>query len=122
MLANLYRIPCLSLVLSLLTMEERPAIFVTRLSRSETMSRRSQPRVTDHALVRFLERAGGMPIESVRRSLEDSLRRAAMAAASVGECDYTVKADGLKYRVRDGHVVTVIPTHGTPAYVKRPHR
>lgn len=64
--------------------------------------------ITDHALVRFLSRAGGHPIEKLRASLVASLARAADAAASLGLTDYRIVADGLEYVVRDGKVVTII--------------
>lgn len=33
-------------------------------------------RVSDHALLRFIERAGGLDVESVRAALQGSLKRA----------------------------------------------
>ena len=65
--------------------------------------------VSDHALVRFLERAGGLDIEALRERLTISLTRAADAAAALGVIDFTVKADGLDYLVCAGVVVTVLP-------------
>lgn len=69
-------------------------------------------RVSDHALVRFLERAGGFEIEAIRTAIESSLRRANNKAAEIGSVDYEVRADGLRYVVRDNVVVTVTPIEG----------
>lgn len=64
-------------------------------------------RVTDHALVRFLERAGGLDVEGLRASIAASLERAATAAALLGADEVDVHADGLVYVVRDGTVITI---------------
>lgn len=69
--------------------------------------------VSDHALVRFLERAGGFDVEALRERLTASLSRAAQAAAALGAADFTVKADGLSYLVCGGIVVTVLPGDAT---------
>jgi len=68
-------------------------------------------RISDHALVRFLERAGGLDVEELRARLANSLARAHHAANSVDANDYLIKADGLVYVVRrapEGHAVTTI--------------
>lgn len=66
-------------------------------------------RVSDHALVRFLDRAGGLDVEGVRAALEQALERARQHANRLGARSYDVKADGLTYRVRSGTVVTIVP-------------
>lgn len=66
-------------------------------------------RVSDRALVRFLERAGGYDVEGLRAGLERSLERAHSAAASIGVRDHLILADGLAYVVRNGTVSTVLP-------------
>ena len=40
----------------------------------------SAPGITDHALLRFLERAGGLDVEGLRLTLGSSLTRAHSAA------------------------------------------
>lgn len=65
-------------------------------------------RVSDHALVRFLDRAGVTGVEAVRVSLAASLERAALTADALDRTEYTVRADGLTYVVRNGVVVTVL--------------
>ena len=71
--------------------------------------RRSIVRVSDHALLRFVERAGGLDIEALRAALEASLKRAVDAAGKVDADEYVVVADGLRYVVRFGIVVTITP-------------
>jgi hypothetical protein len=68
----------------------------------------TRPRISDHALVRFLERAGGLDVEDLRGRLESSLERAHTAARSISEADYLIKADGLTYVVRGELVSTVL--------------
>jgi hypothetical protein len=64
--------------------------------------------VSDHALLRFLERAAGMNIDELRGKLNDSLARAHTAARSLSDCDYLIKADGLIYVVRGDTVTTIV--------------
>lgn len=65
-------------------------------------------RVSDHALVRFLDRAGGLDVEGLRTTIEFGLERADIAARRLRIRSYDVKADGLVYRVRAGTLVTVL--------------
>jgi hypothetical protein len=76
-------------------------------------------RVSDHALVRFLDRAGGLDVETVREHLAVSLGRAALAADRIGLASYVIVADGLRYVVDNGTLVTVLvdgkpPRRGGP--------
>lgn len=66
-------------------------------------------RVTDHAMVRFLERAGGVEVEALRLQIEASLERAHSAARAMSEHDYLVRVDGLIFVVRGEAVTTVLP-------------
>lgn len=70
--------------------------------------------ISDHALLRFLERGGGLDIEALRLQLTVSLARAHSAARSVADCDYLIKADGMIYVVR-GETVTTILDDKAPA-------
>lgn len=72
--------------------------------------------ISDHALVRFMERCGGLDVEALREAIARSLERATVAAALIGGEDYTIRVDGLIYRVRSGVVVTVV----NPAIPKEP--
>lgn len=76
-------------------------------------------RVCDHALLRFIERVGGLDTEGLRLHLEGSLNRAVSAAGSIGSKEMTVVADGLKYVIVNGVVVTVL---GPNMPTKRPKR
>jgi hypothetical protein len=64
--------------------------------------------VSDHALLRFLERAGGLDIEELRARLTNSLVRAHVAARSLGNSDYLIRSDGMLYVVRGEIVTTVV--------------
>ena len=68
----------------------------------------SAVRISDHALLRFMDRAGGVGIEQLRDRLTASLGRAFDAAESLGISDYLVKADGHVFVVRKRIVTTVI--------------
>lgn len=72
-------------------------------------------RVCDHALLRFIERVGGLDVEGLRRHLAESLDRAAGAAEQLGAREMTIAADGFHYVVMKGVVVTVL----TPAMKSR---
>jgi hypothetical protein len=71
-------------------------------------------RVCDHALLRFIERVGGLDTEGLRAHLEDSLKRAVTVAGTIGASEIVVVADGLKYVVVKGIVVTVLDQAMTP--------
>jgi hypothetical protein len=64
-------------------------------------------RITDHALVRWLDRTGSFDVERVRAALAASLERCVDAAEKIGEDDYVIVADGLTYLVRDRALITV---------------
>lgn len=64
--------------------------------------------VSDHALLRFLQRGGGMDVEAVRETLAAALARAHAAATEAGGGRYLVVVDGLAFVVRDGVLVTVL--------------
>jgi hypothetical protein len=71
------------------------------------MSRRARLRVSDAALLRFLERAGALDVESLRGAIEVSLKRAAAAAGVLDLAEFTIAADGLRYLIRDNVVVNI---------------
>ena len=65
-----------------------------------------RPAVTDHAVIRYLERARGMDIDRVRAEIAELCRR----GLDQGACG--VKVEGLEFRIEDGVVVTCQhPTH-----------
>lgn len=64
-----------------------------------------RPRVSDHAIVRYLERVKGMDIKALKKEiLSDGL---ATKVRQLGDGYYPVKGK-YKIRVKDGVVVTVL--------------
>jgi uncharacterized protein YlxW (UPF0749 family) len=61
-----------------------------------------EPSVSDHAVVRYLERAMGFDIDAVRDAILTDLVKSAMAAGVV-----SVTQDGVKLVIRDNRVITV---------------
>jgi len=64
--------------------------------------------VTDHAVVRYLERAMGLNVELVR---EHILSICGDAAAFGAVC---VRAEGLRFEIDGNRICTVSPDHVTP--------
>lgn len=64
--------------------------------------------VTDHALVRYLERAMGLNVELVR---EHILSICGGAAAFGAVC---VRAEGLRFEIDGNRICTVTPDHLAP--------
>lgn len=67
------------------------------------------PRISDHALLRFLERGGGLAVEELRAQLELSIARAGEAAERLGACDNLIRADKFVFVVRGRVVTTILP-------------
>jgi hypothetical protein len=65
-------------------------------------------RVSDHALLRFLQRGHELPIEDMREQLALDLQRLARPADALGAGQFAIKNDGLTYVVKSGIVVTVL--------------
>lgn len=66
---------------------------------------KSKPIVTDHAVLRYLERKGLINVPKVRKKimskpLKNSIRQGASGYIK----------DGLKYVIQDGRVVTILKT------------
>ena len=79
----------------------------TRRSLLAEVERRSRPaediRITDHALLRYVERVFGIDVDAVRREiLTDGVARCIELGAS------TITVKGIQFRVRDRSIVTVI--------------
>lgn len=66
--------------------------------------KKSLVRVSDHAVVRYLERGLCIDIEGLRRRIGRQADKAAAAGASA------IIIGGLRYRVVDGCLITVEPT------------
>lgn len=67
--------------------------------------KKSRHHVTDHAVLRWLERVKGVDIEAVRREIG----RVADKGITAGACG--VISHGVVLRIADGVVVTVTPQH-----------
>lgn len=65
--------------------------------------------VTDHALVRYLERVKGFRFERERQAIRDVCK---------GIQNGTVKAHGCLFEITDGRVITIAPDNG-PCRTKR---
>ena len=71
-------------------------------------------KVSDHAVLRYLERVVGIDIAAIRAGLQSK----ALDAAATQGCPVDVRrADGVRLRVVDGVVVTVMEAR--PRKVKR---
>lgn len=66
-------------------------------------------RVSNHALLCYLEQVQGIDIEAMRAAIEARLDRAANAAAELGVFTYGVRLDGVGFIVRSGTVTTILP-------------
>ena len=67
------------------------------------------PVITDHAVIRYLERVKGIDVEAVRAEIADVVRRGVIHGAQ------SVLLDGMRYRLEGHHVVTVIEKKVGPA-------
>ena len=65
-------------------------------------------RVTDHALVRALERICGLPVEQLRERIAEALSSAANAAERIGGGNFLIVSGGHVFVVRDGAVTTIL--------------
>jgi hypothetical protein len=65
--------------------------------------------ITDHALVRYLERVGGLDVEALRSAIAQSLARAELAAREIGETTYTVRTAHHVFIIEQGRLITVMP-------------
>ena len=79
----------------------------TRRSLLAEVERRSRPtedvRITDHALLRYVERVFGIDVDALRREiLTDGVARCIELGAS------TITVKGIQFRVKDRSIVTVI--------------
>lgn len=70
-------------------------------------------RVTDHCVLRYLERAMGLNIELVRQHI---LTVCAAPASYGAVC---VRSEGLRFEIAAGAVTTVTPDHQLPGETSR---
>ncbi|WP_225205366.1 hypothetical protein [Novosphingobium huizhouense] len=69
-------------------------------------------KVSDHALFRWMERAGVVDVEKIRTALAQSLDRAWQAGAEMSGGELLVLSAGLVYVIRNGTLVTVLHEDG----------
>lgn len=60
------------------------------------------PRVSDHAVLRFLQRKYGLDVEAVRAKID------ALAGPAIDAGALTLKVDGVSFVLRGGRVVTTL--------------
>lgn len=80
--------------------------------------RAGQFRISDHALVRWLDRSGAMDMEQLRSMLAASLERALQAAAGIEAGKFIILADGLVFVVQEQTVVTVLEDDGRHTHAR----
>ncbi|GAM04829.1 hypothetical protein [Novosphingobium sp. MBES04] len=68
----------------------------------------SGPRISDHALVCFLQRAGAYDIETLRMRISQALARSHEAVRAISDSDYLVRVDGHSFVVRGETVTTIM--------------
>ncbi|MBO4168894.1 hypothetical protein [Cereibacter azotoformans] len=66
---------------------------------------RTPPHITDHALIRYLERVVGLDLSAHRRAIADRVANAVALGASA------VVSEGFKYMLTDSAVTTVRRAH-----------
>jgi hypothetical protein len=66
-------------------------------------------RISDHAVLRYLQRAMGLNIELVREHI------ATVCAAPAAFGAVCVRAEGLRFEIVNGVVTTVAPDNGLPS-------
>lgn len=71
------------------------------------------PHVTDHAVLRYLERARGLDVEAVRRHIAD------LCAPYTAVGARTVHAEGIKFELGTGKVITCTPNGKLPSLTRQ---
>lgn len=73
----------------------------------------TMPNVSDHAVLRYMERVQGFDIEAVRTHIGTICRSACRAGAS------SLKTEGVEFQFSNGKVVTVTPKSRGPNKTRR---
>lgn len=71
---------------------------------------RRRPHVSDHAMLRYLERVVGIDVDLHRRDVERRVAR----AVELGACGLI--SDGFRYVISDFRVTTVTPASSDPRF------
>jgi len=69
--------------------------------------------VTDHAVLRYIERVMGVDVDRIRRTISEAVD----GAAKIGVNRVTI--NGWEFRIKDGTVVTMLSRHSEPEPKKR---
>jgi len=75
-----------------------------------------RPHITDHAIIRFLERVHGIDVQAARAEIEARVGQ----AVRVGAC--AVISGGFRYVIDDVRVTSVVPVQSGPSHPPRPIR
>lgn len=67
--------------------------------------------VSDHALLRYFERVGGVDVEAVRRALSERLSPAAEKAEEIKPGIFAIKFNGAHFIVKNRVIVSVLQNH-----------
>lgn len=67
--------------------------------------KKSRIPVSDHAVLRYLERVQGVDVERIRREIGARVDQ----AVDLGACGIII--EGYSYKIEDGVVTTVLPAH-----------
>lgn len=70
--------------------------------------------VSDHAVLRWIERVHGIDIALIRDRIREDLAKATVASGKVGAPRYVVRIGSHRYVVKDGTVVTIIAPEARP--------
>lgn len=72
-------------------------------------------KVTDHAVLRYMERLLNVDVERVRQAIEDAINtpRSRDTFSFVGNAHCRITIEGVTYCVRDGAITTCYP-HKSP--------
>lgn len=69
-----------------------------------------RPYITDHAMLRYLERVVGIDVAAHRREVEQRVA----TAVDLGAC--ALVREGFRYRIDDIRVTTVVPVAADPKF------
>jgi hypothetical protein len=73
---------------------------------AELMKRTSgsvEPRLSDHAVLRFIERALGLDVDAIRKRIMTDVVKDAIASGAT-----TITVEGIRFKVVDGTIVTTL--------------
>ena len=83
--------------------DARASLAAVRKELEKRLRPGSQPRMSDHALLRFMERTMGLDVEGLRvRLMTEDVKSAIRMGAS------TVTVEGIRFKIQDNAIVTVL--------------